>query len=257
MDISKIVYGIVDRFERVVNPYRRVIDDKLRYLSRADRREIAAYLLRNKNIIESYLGKTDPSKILYYICGFAFHKGTRPTPPIVSEYIDRLKDLDRIIKEIRKNGYLTLPKYNNVTKPNNDYIEISFRIRGNSQERKNTLINVFKIIGEFLARGSPVSYYDGTDNSPIIYYMEASNDGSIYVRFFVRKPSRAVGVSPAALGYLLYRLSNLPIEPPDDDRSHHVRHRFTESGMKIDKLSNEDQYVAEAIEYFRTFAEFL
>ena len=89
MDISKIVDEIVDRFEGAVNPYRKVIDDKLRYLSRADRREIAAYLLRNENIIKSYLGKTDPSKILYYICGFTLHKGTRP--PLVS-YLNTLMD---------------------------------------------------------------------------------------------------------------------------------------------------------------------
>ena len=84
---------------------------------------------------------------------------------------------------------MPLPKYNNVKKPNEDYIEISFLIRGNSQERKNTLINVFKIIGDFWARGFPISYYDGTDNFPIIYYMETSN-GGIYVRFFVRNVPR-------------------------------------------------------------------
>jgi len=247
MDIPKIV----DLFQRAINPYRKVIDDKLRYLSRAERREIAAYLLHNEDIIKSYLGKTDPSRILYYITEFAFYKGTGPTSLIVSQYIDGLKGLDRIIKEIRKNGYLPLPKYNNVTKPDDYDIEISFRIRGNSQERKDTLIKVFKIIGEFWARGFPVSYYNGTDNSPIIYYMEVGNDDNIYVRFFIRKP-----VPPEAVGYLLYRLSSLPIAPPDDDRLHHVGHRFTENRIKIDKLSNEDQYVSEAIGYFRAFAEF-
>jgi len=193
----------------------------------------------------------DPSRIICYIKEFAFHRGTGPTSLIVSQYVGGLRNLDEIIKKIRKNGYLPLPKYNNVTKPSDDYVEISFRIRGNPREKRDTLINVFKIIGEFWARGFPVSYYDGTDNSPIIYYMGVGNDDNIYVKFFVRRP-----VPPEAVGYLLYRLSSLPIEPPDDDRLHHVGHRFTENRIKIDKLSNEDQYVSEAIQYFRAFAEF-
>lgn len=252
-----MVDGLVDRFKRAINPYHKVIDDKLQYLPGADRREIAAYLQSNEDLIKSYLGETDPSKILYYITSFALSKGTCLSPHIVSEYVNGLRNLDELIKGIRGKNYLPLPKYNNVKKPNEDYIEISFLIRGNSQEKENILINVFKIIGEFWARGFPISYYDGTDNFPIIYYMETSN-GGIYVRFFVRKPvsSKAVGVPPGAVGYLLYRLSSLPIAPPDDDRSHHVGHRFTGNRIKIDKLSNEDQYVSEAIEYFRAFAEF-
>ncbi len=249
------ILKIVDLFWRVINSYYyKVIYNSLPYLPGADKREITEYLLRNKRMLESYLGKTDPSRITqHYIPTFASYSETC-SPSVVYKYIEGLKDLDRIIEEIRKNGHLPLPKHNNVTKPNNYYIEISFYILGDSQKRKDTLINVFKIIGELWARGYPVSYYDGTDNSPIIYYMDVSDDGGIYVRFFVKKLAapEAKGVPPEVVGYLLYRLSRLPISSPANDG-----HGFIISRMKIDKLPEEDQYVSEAISHFRAFKEFL
>jgi len=60
-----MVDGLVDRFKRVINPYHKVIDDKLQYLPGADRREIAAYLQSNEDLIKSYLGEQTLPK--YYI----------------------------------------------------------------------------------------------------------------------------------------------------------------------------------------------
>jgi hypothetical protein len=220
-----VVTTIKDALQKAMNPFRKQIDDILQHLSDDDRREIANYLADKKDIIEPYfytINKNNSDKVLDSIEQFARLKGSSIDLPTISQYFDMLTDLDKIIEEIDKGFFNSLPKYNNVVKPNIDYMEIAFDIDGNPKDQKGTLVDILKkLIGNVGARGYPISYYNGTANFPIQYYMEFYPDRT-QIRIFIH-----TSIAPAIVGYLLYELNNIKgkesIIPPSGKQYHIIK----------------------------------
>jgi hypothetical protein len=221
-----VVTTIKDAFQKATNPFRKPIDDRWgQYLSNDDRREIARYLTDKKDIIEPYfytINKNNSDRVLDSIEQFARLKRSSVDLPTISQYFDMLENLDKIIEEIDKGFFNSLPKYNNVVKPDIYYMEIAFDIDGNPENQKGTLVNILKkLIGNVGARGYPVSYYNGTANFPIQYYMEFYPDRT-HIRIFIHTSY----IPPAVVGYLLYELNELDnkekesIIPPSGQQYH-------------------------------------
>ena len=217
-----IMTTIKDTFQKATNPFRKPIDDRWQYLSDDDRREIARYLADKKDIIEPYfytINKNNSDKVLDSIEQFARLKGSSIDLPTISQYFDMLENLDKIIEEIDKGFFNSLPKYNNVVKPDIYYMEIAFDIDGNPKDQKETLVDILKkLIGNVGARGYPISYYNGTANFPIQYYMEFYPNRT-HIRIFIHTT-----IPPAIVGYLLYELNNIKgkesIIPPSGQQYH-------------------------------------
>jgi len=246
-----VVTTIKDAFQKATNPFRKPIDDRWQYLSDDDRREIARYLADKKDIIEPYFGtidKNNSDKVLDSIDQFARLKGSPVDLPTISQYFDMLENLDKIIEKIEKGFFNSLPKYNNVVKPNNNYMEIAFDIDGNPEKQKETLVDILKkLIGNVGARGYPISYYNGTDNSPIQYYMEFYPDRT-HIRIFIRK-----SIPPDMVGYLLYELNNIKrkksIIPPSGKQYYIIKNvaGIINNRIGIDTDPNKDLYASRAL----------
>ena len=250
-----VVTTIRDGFQKAMNPFRKPIDDRWgQYLSNDDRREIARYLADNKDIIEPYFGtinKNKIDKVLDSIENFARLKGFSIDLHTISQYFGTLDDLDKIIEKIEKKFFNSLPKYNNVVKPNNYYMEITFDIDGNPENQKDTLVDILKkTIGNIGARGYPISYYNGTDNFPIQYYMEFYPDRT-HIRIFIHR-----SLPPAIVGYLLYELNNIKgkesIIPPRGNMNYYI----INNRIGIDIDPNKDHYVGSALFQYRFLYDF-
>jgi len=159
-----------------------------------------------------------------------------------------LENLDKIIEEIDKGFFNSLPKYNNVVKPNIYYIEIAFNIDGNPKDQKETLVDILKkLIGNVGARGYPISYYNGTANFPIQYYMEFYPDRT-HIRIFIHTT-----IPPAIVGYLLYELNNIKgkesIIPPSGQQYHIINNvaGIINNRIGIDTDPNKDLYASRAL----------
>jgi len=262
--IGSAVQMVIDKIESTVqkltNSYRRVIDNKWPTISEDKRREIASYLKYKEKIIESYLGRIDKEnidKLLDSIDKFTYYKGSSIEPSTVSDYVGRLENLDKIMKDVNRGHFSSLPKYNNVIKPNNNYIEIAFSIEGKPEEHKKTLIEILKIIGNIGARGYPISYYNnGIADSPIQYYMEPSK-GQTEIRFLIDKsiPSNIVG-------YLLYELNNIrgkeSIIPPSGKQYYIINNELgiINNRIGIDSDPSSDSYIASALQDYHFLYKF-
>jgi hypothetical protein len=203
-----VIGPIRNGFRKLMNPYYEPISNRWN-LSDKEKLQIAKYIKHNEEKIKPYFGtinKNNIDKVLDSIDQFVSLKGSPVDLPTISQYFNMLEDLDNKIEEIKKGFFNSLPKYNNanVIKPNNNnYIEIAFDIDGNPEKRKETLIDILKkTIGNIGARGYPISYYNGTNNFPIQYYIEFDNDQT-HIRIFIDKSI------PNIVGYLLYELNNI------------------------------------------------
>ena len=216
-----VIGTIKTKFKEHMDPYYKSISKRWN-LPDKEKEQIAKYIKHNKEKIEPYFGtinKNDIDRVLDSIEQFAKLKKLSINLSTISQYFDMLENLDKIIEDI-KNGFSnSLPKYNNVVKPNNYYMEIAFDIDGNPEKRKKTLIDILNLIGNVGARGYPISYYNGTDNFPIQYYIEFDKNRT-HIRIFIH-PSY---VPPAVVGYLLYELNNIKgkesIIPPSGQQYH-------------------------------------
>jgi hypothetical protein len=274
-----VLTTIIDKFQKVMNPFRGPIDDRWgQYLSNDDRREIARYLADNIDIIEEYLGpinrknKDEIYKLLKYIEKYGIYEQLlsqqiQPQQHYINYYtpfgyVTSLKSLDEIIKNI-KEGYLSsLPQYPNVIKPSNDYIEIIFGIYGNPKLQKETLIEILKdAIGGIMVRGYPAFYYDpsryNNHELPLIYYVQRDNDSFLQI-FFINK----MKMPPKITGYLLHELSNI-IQPkrkslifPSGNQYYIIKDYLDRYLVAIDLDPSKDPYILQSYQFFYGYQEF-
>jgi hypothetical protein len=219
-----VLNKIKDGLKKYTNPYYKPISNRWN-LPDNEKLGIAKYIKSNENIIKPYFNidnKNTIDIILDSIEQFAHLKGLPIDLHTVSQYFDMLKNLDKILEEINEGFFNALPKYNNVAKPENYYMELSFDIDGNPEKQKETLINILKnTIGNIGARGYPISYYNGTANYPIQYYMEFYPNRT-HIGIFIDRSS----IAPHIVGYLLYELNNIEgkksIVPPSGNKNYYI-----------------------------------
>jgi hypothetical protein len=220
MVLDKIKEG----FEKLTNPYYQPTKTRS-HLPDDEALEIAKYIKYKEKILKTYfdISKEDTiDKILDSIEQFALIKGSSMDIYTTTHYFDMLENLDKVIEKIKKGFFNSLPKYNNVAKPNNNYMEIAFDVGGDPEKQKNTLINILRNnIGNIGARGYPISYYNRTDNSPIQYYIEFDKNRT-HIRIFINMSS----ILPHIVGYLLYELNNVEgkesIIPPSRNMNYYI-----------------------------------
>ena len=256
-----VLNKIKAELKKRINPYYEPISNRWN-LSDNEKLQIAEYIKHNKEKIEPYFGiikKNNIDKVLNSIDRFARFKGSPVNLHTVSQYFDMLEDLDDKIEKIRKGFFNSLPKYNNVVNPNsNYYIEIAFDVDGNPEKQKETLIDILKkLIGNIGARGLPISYYNGTSNSPIQYYIEFHPDRT-HIRIFIHK-----SIPPHIVGYLLYKLNNIKgkksITRPSGNINYYIIKNeagIINNRIGIDTDPNRDPYVSRALLYYRFLYEF-
>jgi hypothetical protein len=246
MVLNKIKEG----FEKLTNPYYK--QTKKRWnLPDDETLEMAEYIKSKEYIIEPYFNTSNRDtidKILDSIEQFASLKGSYIDIYTTSQYFDMLEDLDKVIEKIKNGFFNSLPKHNNVAKPNN-YMEIAFGIDGDPKKQKETLIDILRNIGYIGARGYPISYYNGTTNSPIQYYIEFDKDKT-YIRIFINRSS----IPPHIVGYLLYELNNIKgkesIIPPSNNMNYYIIKN--EKGIINNRIGtdidpNKDNYIQRAL----------
>jgi len=120
------------------------------------------------------------------------------------------------------------------------------------------LIDILKkLIGNVGARGLPISYYNGTDNFPIQYYMEFYPDRT-HIRIFVHK-----SIPPYIVGYLLYELNNIKgkksIIRPSGNQNYYIimnQAGIINNRIGIDTDPNNDIYVSRALLHYRFLYDF-
>ena len=259
-----VLNKIKDGFEKLTNRYYQSIRIRWR-LPDNETLQIAKYIKYNENLLETYfdINKEDTiDKILDSIEQFANLKKLPINPYTTSQYFDMLEDLDKVIEKIKKGFFNSLPKYNNVVKPNNNYMEIAFGIDGDPEKQKETLIDILKKIGNIGARGYPISYYNGTTNSSIQYYIEFDKDKT-HIRIFINRST----VSPHIVGYLLYELNNVKgkesIISPSNNTNNNTNYYIirNEKGIinnriGMDRDPNNDNYVVNALWQYSFLYEF-
>jgi hypothetical protein len=253
-----VTKAIKTKFWKLMNVYYEPIGKRWN-LSDKEKLQIAKYIKHNKEKIEPYFGtinKNDIDRVLDSIEQFARLKKLSIDLSTISQYFDMLENLDKIIEEIKKGFFNSLPKYNNVVKPNNPnnlknyYMEIAFGIDGNPEKRKKTLIDILKnLIGNVGARGYPISYYNGTDIFPIQYYMEFYPDRTS-IRIFIDRSS----IPPDIVGYLLYELNNIEgkesIIPPSGNTNYYIINNklgIIDNRIGIDIDPSQDPYASRAL----------
>ncbi|MFZ8801205.1 MAG: hypothetical protein ACO2ON_03460 [Candidatus Nanopusillus sp.] len=256
-----VLNKIKAEFKKHINPYYKPISNRWN-LSDDEKLQIAEYIKHNKEKIEPYfstINKNNIDKVLNSIDRFARFRGFSVNLHIVSQYFNMLEDLDDKIEKIRKEFFNSLPKHNNVVNPNsNYYIEIAFDVAGNPEKRKETLIDILKKpIGNVGARGLPISYYNGTNNPSIQYYMEFYPDRT-HIRIFIHK-----SIPPHIVGYLLYKLNNVKgkksiIRPSGNMNYYIIKNEagIINNRIGIDTDPNKDIYVSRALLYYRFLYEF-
>jgi len=254
-----VLKNIKDGFKKLTNPYYKLISKRWN-LPDDEKLKIAEYIKHKENIIDPYFDISNLDsidKVLDSVEQFARLKGSSIDLHTISQYFDMLEDLDKIIEKIEKGFFNSLPKYNNVVKPNNYYMEIAFDIDGDPEKQKETLIDILKKIGNIGARGYTISYYNGTVNSQIQYYIEFDRNRT-YIRIFVHR-----SIPPHIVGYLLYELNNIKgkesIIPPSRNINYYIIRN--EKGIINDRIGidtdpNKDIYVSNALLQYRFLYEF-
>jgi hypothetical protein len=257
-----VIGPIKTEFKKYMNRYYKPISNRWK-LSDDEKLQTAEYMKYNENIIESYFNTSNRDTIdivLDSIEQFAKLKKLSIDRPTISQYFDMLENLDKIIDKINKGFFNFLPKYNNVIKPNNNYIEIAFDIDGNPENQKETLINILRnTVGNIGARGYPISYYNGTDNTPIQYYIEFDKNRT-HIRIFIDRSS----IPSDMVGYLLYGLNEIKgkesIIPPSRNMNYYVitnQKGIIKNRIGIDEDPNKDPYVSKALsEYDHSYSFF-
>jgi hypothetical protein len=259
MVLNKIKEG----FEKLINRYYQSAKTRWHFPDN-ETLQIAKYIRNNEKIIKPYFntGNRDTiDKILDSIEQFASLKRSPIDLYTTSQYFDMLENLDKVIEKIKKGFFNSLPTYNNVAKPNNYYMEIAFGIDGDPKKQKETLINILRnTIGYIGARGYPISYYNGTANFPIQYYIEFDKNQT-YIRIFIDKSS----IPSHILGYLLYELNNIKgkesIIPPSRNMNYYIIKN--EKGIINDRIGMDQDpkdvnniYVQRALLQYRFLYEF-
>ena len=289
-----------DVFQKATNLLREPIDDKWRHLPNDDRREIARELADNIDIIGKYLGpdnkdiiKAHPSpidiikeplglinrenwdqvyKLLKYIETYSIYEQLltqQPQPQqnyinksTVFRYINALRNLEKIIEDIKDGHLSSLPQYPNVAKPNNNYIEIVFGIKENRKKQKETLIEILeKAIGKIMARGYPAFYYNpsmyNNADLPLIYYVQL-DDNSFFQRFFINEKN----LPQKTAGHLLYELSNIiqtkrkSLILPNVNQYYIIKDFLGRDLVAIDRDPNGDPYILKSLPFFYERQEF-
>jgi hypothetical protein len=257
-----VLKNIKDGFRKLTNPYYKLISKRWN-LPDDEKLKIAEYIKHKENIIDPYfdINNLDSiDKILDSIELFARLKGSSIDLHTISQYFDMLEDLDKIIRKIEKGFFNSLPKYNNVVKPNNYYMEIAFGIDGDPEKQKETLIDILNKIGNIGARGYTISYYNGTVNSQIQYYIEFDRNRT-YIRIFIDRSS----ILSHIVGYLLYELNNIKgkdsIIPPSRKINYYIIRN--EKGIINDRIGMDQDpndvnniYVQRALLQYRFLYEF-
>jgi hypothetical protein len=277
-----VVTKLRDILQKAVNPFRGPVDDRWRYLSDKDRREIARYLKDNIDIIEKFLGPIDERnedvvyKLLRYIETYSIYErllSQQPQPQqnhvnkyTVFDYITTLKTLTDTIEDIKDGHLLSLPQYQNVAKPSRDHIMIVFGIK---EKPKETLIEILeRAIGGVMVRGYPAFYYNPARHNnadlPLIYYVQLSND-KFFTTFFIhskRFPQKTTG-------YLLDELSRI-IQPkrkslilPSGNQYHIINDYLGRDFVAIDSDPNNPntdpyirEYIRKSTQFFYGYQEF-
>ena len=256
-----ILNKIKDGFEKHTNPYYKPISSRWN-LSDDEKLDIAKYIKISEKIIKPYFNTSNTDtidKILDSIEQFARLRGSSTDLTTTSQYFDMLANLDKTIDKINKGFFNFLPKYNNVAKPNNYYIELAFDINGNPEKQKETLIDILKnTIGNVGARGYPISYYNGTNNFPIQYYIEFDKNRT-HIKIFIDGSP----IPPDMVGYLLYELNNIKgrksIIPPSKNMNYYIiknEKGIINNRIGIDIDPNKDLYISKALLEYRFLYEF-
>jgi hypothetical protein len=134
-----VLNKIKDEFKKHMNHYYRSINNRW-YLPDDEKLKIAEYIKNNENIVEPYfitINRETIDKILDSIEQFAHLKGSSIDLHTTSQYFDMLENLDKTIEKIENGFFNSLPKYNNVAKPKQLYMELSFDIGGNPENERN------------------------------------------------------------------------------------------------------------------------
>jgi hypothetical protein len=254
---------IKEVFEKLTNPYYQSANTRW-HLPADETLQIAKYIKSNEKIIKPYFNTSNRDtidKILDSIEQFARLKGSPINLHTTSQYFDMLENLDKTIEKIKKGFFNSLPTYNNVAKPNNYYMEIAFGIDGDPKKQKETLIDILRnTIGNIGARGYPISYYNGTANSPIQYYIEFDKDKT-YIRIFINRSS----IPSHIVGYLLYELNNVKgkesIIPPSRNMNYYIIRN--EKGIINNRIGTDqdpndvnNRYIQSALLQYRFLYEF-
>ena len=263
MVLNNLKTKIMNGLKKHTNHYYKPISNRWN-LSDNEKLQIAEYIKSNENLIEPYFnnGNTDTiDKILDSIEQFARLKGSPIDLHTTSQYFDMLENLDKTIDKINRGFFNSLPTYNNVAKPNNYYMEIAFGIDGDPKKQKETLINILKnTIGNIGARGYPISYYNGTINFSIQYYIEFDKNQT-YIRIFIDRSS----IPSHIVGYLLYELNNIEgkesIIPPSRNMNHYIIRNekgIINNRIGMDQNPNDvnNRYIQSALLQYRFLYEF-
>jgi hypothetical protein len=264
---KKATNPLGDGFQKIINPYRKAIDNLWHNLPKDERRQIASELKRNEEIIEKYYGPiedpTDIKKIILSLYRFAYYKGYPLNTSTAIEYIRELKDLDKIIedmdeiiKNINKGYFSPFNQYKNIIIPNN-YRIFAFSIAGKPNKQKKTLREILKAIGNIKVMGYPIDYY-GTSNSSMKYYIRFG-DKYITIEFFINSDKQSKDyIPPEVAGYLLYLLANIlqkrkkSIIPPNKQQYYTIADLFeTDEDPNIDNT-----YANKVRSYFFAYQQF-
>ena len=264
---------IKDKLQDIMNRFSGPVKDRWKHLSIDDKREIARYLADNRDIIEDFLGPINEKDNIYKLLRnietysvYEHYLSRQPQPQqnllnkyTVFRYINELKNLEEIIKNIEK-GYLsTLPQYPNIARPSNNHIEIVLGIRGKPKE---TLVEILKeAIGNIVVRGYPAFYYDPSKYNnadlPLIYYVQLDNN-SFFQRFFIHK----INLPAETTGYLLHKLSNI-IQPkrkslilPSGNQYYVIKDYLDRDLVAIDQNPNTNPYILQSLRFFHVFQKF-
>ena len=258
-----VLNKIKDEFKKHMNPYYKSIGNRWN-LSDNEKLQIAEYIRNNENLIEPYFNTSNRDtidKILDSIEQFAHIKRFPINLYTTSQYFEMLENLDKKIEKIKNGFFNSLPTYNNVAKPNNYYMEIAFGIDENPKKQKETLINILKnTIGNIGARGYPISYYNGTVDFPIQYYIEFDKNQT-YIRIFIDRSS----IPSHIVGYLLYELNNIEgkesIIPPSRNMNYYIIRN--EKGIINNRIGTDqnpndvnNRYIQSALLQYRFLYEF-
>jgi len=258
-----VIGTIKTKFKEHMNPYYKSISKRWN-LPDNEKLRIAKYIKYKERIIKPYFDTSNRDtidKVLDSIEQFARLKGSSIDLPIISEYFEMLEDLDKIIERILKGFFNFLPKYNNVVKPNNYYMEIAFDIKGDPEKQKETLVDILKkTIGNIGARGYLISYYNSnrTANPQIQYHIEFDGNRT-HIKIFIDRSS----IPPHIVGYLLYELNNIEgkesIMPPSGNINYYIIKNeagIINNRIGIDTDPNQDIYVSRALLQYRFLYEF-